>query len=99
MLASLTDSLHVHQAPWLYNRVQVFAPRTSAKRLPRQQLRVVKPSPPSPAAVLVVQHHRALLAALAFKNQVWQQPFMHLAYCVYSYIDEHLAAELWLTQF
>lgn len=75
VLASLTDSLNIHQAPWQRSRVKVFAPRISAKRVPGKQLRVVRAAPVSPAAILHLQRQRAVHAAVALSQQVGQARF------------------------
>ena len=69
-LASLTDSLHLQQPVWHSSKVQVAAPRMSAKRVPRQQLRVANTSTPGPPIFLLTQHHRGLQAVLGFREQV-----------------------------
>lgn len=70
VLASMTDSLHLQQPVWHSGKVQVAAPRMSAKRVPRQQLRVASTSASGPPAFLLTQHHRAVQAALGLRHQV-----------------------------
>ncbi len=72
VLASLTDSLHLQQPVWHSGKVQVAAPRMSAKRVPRQQLRVASTSASGPPAFLLTQHQRAVQAALGLRHQVRQ---------------------------
>lgn len=69
-LASLTDSLHVQPAVWRANKVQVAAPRISARRVPRQQLKVVPTPDKGPPAFLLHQHKRAVQAALGLREEV-----------------------------
>ena len=70
VLASLTDSLNLHRAPWQSSKVQVYAPRISAKRIPGRQLRVVRPSAPDAATIFHLQRRRALHAVVALTQQV-----------------------------
>lgn len=70
VLASLTDSVNSRQVPWQRNKVQVFAPRISAKRVPGKQLRVVRSLPPGPAEVLQLQRRRAVHGAITLSQQV-----------------------------
>ena len=72
VLASMTDSLHLQQPVWHSGKVQVAAPRMSAKRVPRQQLRVASTSASGPPAFLLTQHQRAVQAALGLRHQVFQ---------------------------
>ena len=69
-LASLTDSLHLQPAVWRSSKVQVAAPRMSARRVPRQQLKVVPTSESGPPAFLLHQHKRAVQAALGVREEV-----------------------------
>lgn len=70
VLASLTDSLHLQQPVWHSGKVQVAAPRVSAKRVPRQQLRVASTSGSGPPVFLLTQHDRAIQAALWLRQEV-----------------------------
>ena len=69
-LASLTDSLHLQPAVWRSSKVQVAAPRISAKRVPRQQLKVVPTPDTGTPAFLLHQHKRAVQAALGLREEV-----------------------------
>ena len=69
-LASLTDSIHLQPALWHHSRIPVLAPRFSAKRVPRQQLKVVPSPVKGPSAFLLLQHRRALQAALGLREEV-----------------------------
>ena len=68
-LASLTDSIHLQPAVWHNSKVQV-APRIQAKRLPRQQLKVLPPPAQGPPSFLLNQHRRAVQAALGLREEV-----------------------------
>lgn len=74
-LASLTDSLHLQPAVWRSNKVPVAAPRISARRVPRQQLKVVPTPDTAPPAFLLQQHKRAVQAALGLREEVSR--FLH----------------------
>lgn len=68
--ASLTDPLHLQPAAWRSSKFQVLAPRISAKRIPRQQLKVVPTQLKGPPAFVLNQHKRAVQAALGLRQEV-----------------------------
>ena len=76
-LASLTDSMHLQPAVWHHSKVPVAAPRISAKRVPRQQLKVVPSPVTGSSAFLFHQHRRALQAALGLREEVRTDRFLH----------------------